>query len=110
LPQKDLHELLERIHLRLDDSIVGIGAELADLAAPDLAELLNQLTLAEAAAVVAMLPVPRTIELCDQPTMRRRAAILEQLDPARVAAILERAKHSNRLLTDQEILEVVRKD
>jgi magnesium transporter len=54
----------------------------------DLAELINQLTLAEAATVLSMLPVPRAIEICDQPTMRRRAAILEQLEPARVADIL----------------------
>jgi magnesium transporter len=89
VPQKDLHQLLERIHLRLDESMVGIGAQLADLDAADLAELLNQLTLAEAATVVSLLPVPRAIEICDQPTMRRRAAILEQLDPQRVAQILE---------------------
>jgi magnesium transporter len=89
VPQKDLHRLLERIHLRLDESVVGIGAELADLDAADLAELLNQLTLAEAAAVVSLLPVARAIEICDQPTMRRRAAILEQLDAGRAAQILE---------------------
>jgi len=89
VPQRDLHRLLERIHLRLDESVVGIGAELADLDAADLAELLNQLTLAEAATVVSLLPVPRAIEICDQPTMRRRAAILERLDPSRVAQILE---------------------
>jgi len=89
LAQKDLFKLLERIHLRLDESMVGIAEQLGDLDAADLAELLNQLTLAEAAAVVSLLPVPRTIELCDQPTMRRRAAILEQLDPQRVAQILE---------------------
>jgi magnesium transporter len=89
LPQKDLHKLLERIHLRLDESMVGIAEQLSDLDAADLAELLNQLTLAEAAAVVSLLPVPRAIEICDQPTMRRRAAILEQLDPSRVAQILE---------------------
>ena len=82
MPQKDLHRLLERIHLRLDESVVGIGAELADLDAADLAELLNQLTLAEAATVVSLLPVARAIEICDQPTMRRRAAILEHLDAA----------------------------
>ena len=86
---KDLQELLERIQLRLDESFVGIGSEVADLPPEDLAELLNQLNLAEAAAIVSMLPLPRCIELCDQPTMRRRAAILEQLEPARVAAILE---------------------
>ncbi|HKZ81158.1 MAG TPA: magnesium transporter [Pyrinomonadaceae bacterium] len=84
----DLKELLERIHLRLDESLVGIGAQVADLPPADLAELLNQLTLIEAATVVSMLPVARAIELCDQPTMRRRAAILEQLEPARVAEIL----------------------
>ena len=86
---KDLQELLERIQLRLDESFVGIGSEVSDLPPEDLAELLNQLSLAEAAAVVSMLPLARCIELCDQPTMRRRAAILEQLEPARVAAILE---------------------
>ena len=86
---KDLQQLLERIQLRLDESFVGIGSEVGDLPPEDLAELLNQLRLNEAAAIVSMLPLQRCIELCDQPTMRRRAAILEQLDPKRVAAILE---------------------
>jgi Mg/Co/Ni transporter MgtE len=62
---RQLHKLLERIHLRLDESTVGIAHQLADLDAADLAELLNQLTLAEAATVVSLLPVPRAIELCD---------------------------------------------
>ncbi len=84
----DLKQLLERIHLRLDESLIGIGSQVADLPAADLAELLNQLTLLEAATVVSMLPVARAIEICDQPTMRRRAAILEQLEPPRVAEIL----------------------
>ena len=88
MPAKDLKELLERIHTRLDDSFVGIGAQVADLEAADLAELLNQLSIVEAATVLSMLPVSRCIELCDQPTMRRRAAILEQLEPERVAEIL----------------------
>lgn len=89
MPPKDLHKLLERIHLRLDESMVGIAEQLADLDAADLAELLNQLTLAEAATVISLLPVWRAVEICDQPTMRRRAAILEKLDPSRVAQILE---------------------
>lgn len=89
MPPKDLHKLLERIHLRLDESMVGIAEQLSDLDAADLAELLNQLTLAEAATVVSLLPVRRAIEICDQPTMRRRAAILEKLDLSRVAQLLE---------------------
>jgi magnesium transporter len=89
VPEKDLHKLLERIHLRLDESSVGISQQLAHLDAADLAELLNQLTIVEAATVISLLPVPRAGELFDQPVMRRRAAILEQLDPDRVAQILE---------------------
>jgi magnesium transporter len=85
---QDLKELLDRIRLRLDESFVGIGAQVADLPAVDLVELLNELTLVEAATVISMLSIARTIELCDQPTMRRRAAILEQLEPSRVAEIL----------------------
>lgn len=85
---QDLKKLLERIHLRLDESFVGISSIVADLAPADLAELFNQLTVPEAAAVVTMLPVPRVIEVFDQPTMRRRAMILESIEPARVAEIV----------------------
>ncbi len=88
MPVPDLKTLLERIHTRLDESQVGISQVVADLAPADLAELLNQLTLAEAAAVVSMLPTARVIELFDDPTMRRRAAILEHLEPPRAAEIL----------------------
>ena len=93
---KDLRQLLERIQLRLDESFVGIGSEVADLPPADLAELLNQLRLSEAAAIVSMLPLARCIELFDQPTMRRRAAILEHLEPSRAAAILEETSADER--------------
>ncbi len=86
---QDLKNLLERIHTRLDESFVGIGHVVSHLEAPDLAELINQLTLVEAAAVVSMLPIARAVEICDQPTMRRRAAILGHLEPARAAQILK---------------------
>ena len=84
-----LEELRERINLRLDESYVGISEVVGELAPEDLVELLNQLTLIEAASVVMMLPVPRIIELLDQPTMTRRAAILERLDPKRAAQVIE---------------------
>lgn len=83
-----LEDLRERINLRLEESFVGISEQVADLAAEDLAELLNQLTLIEAASVMMMLPVARAAELCDQPTMTRRGAILEKLDPGRAAEIV----------------------
>lgn len=82
-------DLLERIQLRLEESFIGIGEKVADLPPADLADLLNQLNLAEAASVVMMLPVPRSVEVFDQPTLRRRSAILEKLEPSRTAAILE---------------------
>ena len=89
MPATDLKDLLERIHTRLDESLVGIGAQVADLNVADLAELLNQLTLAEAATVVSMLPVMRAIELFDLPRMRRRGAIMDKLEPSRAAEILD---------------------
>ena len=56
-------ELLERIRLRLDESFTGIGEVVTDLPAADVADLINQLTLAEAATVIMMLPVPRAVRL-----------------------------------------------
>ncbi len=88
MPVNDLKKLLERIHTRLDDSVVGISELVSELAPADLADLINQLTLVEAATVVSMLTVARVIQLFDNPIMRRRAAILEQLEPNRAAEIL----------------------
>lgn len=88
MPTEQLIKLLERIHLRLDESFVGISSMVSDLAPADLAELFNQLTVPEAGTVVTMLQVPRVVEVFNQPTMRRRAAILEELEPARAAEIL----------------------
>jgi magnesium transporter len=82
-------DLLECIQLGSDEGLAGVGERVADLPAPDLADLVNQLSRAEAAMVIMMLPVPRAIELCDQPTLRRRGAILEQLEPDRAAEILD---------------------
>jgi magnesium transporter len=82
-------DLLERIRLRLDESFVGIGEVVAELQPADVADLVNQLTRQEAAAVMSMLAVPRAVEVCDQPTLRRRSAILEQMEPGRAAQILE---------------------
>lgn len=96
MPEKDLKRLLERIHLRLDESFVGISSMVADLRPADLAELFNQLSVPEAATVVTMLAVTRVSEVFDQPTMRRRAAILEQLPPALGAQILSNLSADER--------------
>jgi magnesium transporter len=85
----DREELLERIRLRLDESFVGIGEVVAELQPADIADLVNQLTRQEAAAVMSMLPVARAIEVFDQPTLNRRAAILEEIEPSRAAQVLD---------------------
>jgi magnesium transporter len=92
-------DLLERIRLRLDDSIVGIGANVAALPPADTAELLNELTLHEAAAVLSMVAVPRAAEVLDQPTLRRRGAIVEELEPGRAAQLLDALSADQRAET-----------
>jgi magnesium transporter len=82
-------DLLDRIRLRLEESFVGIGEVVGDMPPADIADLVNELTLQEAASVMTMLSVPRAIEVFDQPTLHRRSAIIAQLDPGRAAAILE---------------------
>ena len=82
-------DLLERIRLRLDESFIGIGEVVADLAPADIADLVNRLKLHEAAAVMSMLAVPRAVEVLDQPTLHRRSAIVEELEPGRAAQVLD---------------------
>jgi len=82
-------ELLDRIEMRLEESLAGIGEVVADLAPVDLAELLNQIKIVDAATIASVLPAARVVEVFDQPTFRRRAAILEHMLPARAAQILE---------------------
>ncbi|HZN10672.1 MAG TPA: magnesium transporter [Blastocatellia bacterium] len=102
-------DLLERIHLRLEESFVGIGEQVADLPAADVVDLLNQLTLIEAATVVTMLAVARSVELFDQPTMARRGAILEKLEPGRAAQILESLSADERTDVVQQMGEYERR-
>jgi magnesium transporter len=102
-------DLLERIQLRLDESFVGIGSVVADLPAADVADLLNQLNLVEAATVFTMISVPRSIEVFDQPTLSRRAAILEKLDPARAAQILDGLSADQRTEIFRHVAEIERR-
>jgi magnesium transporter len=94
-------DLLERIRLRLEESFTGIGEVVSDLAPADVVDLLNQLTVVEAATVITMLPIPRAVQVLDQPTMTRRGPVVEQLEPDRAARILE-------ILSADERTEIVR--
>ena len=92
----EIQDLLERIRLRLDESFVGIGEEVAGLPPADLAELINELTRQEAASVLSMLGIPQATGVLDQSTLRRRSAIVEQLEPSRAAQILEALSSDQR--------------
>jgi len=89
-------DLLERIRLRLDESFVGIGEVVAELPPFDVADLVNQLTLQEAATVMTMLSPARAVEVFDQPTLRRRSAILGEMLPAKAGQILENLSADER--------------
>ncbi len=102
-------DLLERIRLRLDESFVGIGEVVAELQPADVADLVNQLTRQEAAAVMSMLAVPRAVEVCDQPTLHRRSAILEQMEPGRAGQILEGLSSDQRTEIVRGMGEVARR-
>ncbi len=105
----DNQELLERIRLRLDESFVGIGEEVAELPPADLAELINELTRQEAAAVLSMLSVPRATGVLEQTTLRRRSAIVEALEPGRAAQVLEALSSDQRTEIVRGMGEVARR-
>jgi magnesium transporter len=105
----EIQDLLERIRLRLDESFVGIGEEVAGLPPADLAELVNELTRQEAASVLSMLSIPRATAVLDQTTLRRRSAIVEQLEPGRAAQILEALSADQRTEIVRGMGEVARR-
>jgi magnesium transporter len=102
-------DLLERIRLRLDESFVGIGEVVAELQPADVADLVNQLKLHEAAAVMSMLAVPRAVEVLDQPTLNRRSAIVQRMEPARAAQVLEGLSADERTFVVRGMGEVARR-
>jgi magnesium transporter len=74
--------------MHLEEDRGGITAHLADLLVADVADVLNDLTVAEAGEVLTLLPQPRATAVCNQPTLRRRGALFEQLSPDLAARIL----------------------
>ena len=86
LPVLNLDELGHHIRCHLEEDPDGIGAHLAELRAVDVADILNRLTDAEAARVIALIPAKAGIEAFNQNLLRRRSRILDQLDPKRACA------------------------
>jgi hypothetical protein len=77
----------------LRDCLATLGSPLpqwfAELRVPEMAEVVNQLSLVEAAEVVRRLPPDVAIVLCNFADLRRRAMICEQFAPELAGSILE---------------------
>ncbi len=84
-----IEELAEHLRGSLEDEPPTLPPELLDLRDADVADVLNRLTVPEAAHTLSHLPVPLAIRLSDHPELHRRGMILEQLDPKLAARIVE---------------------
>ena len=84
-----VEELAEQLRGSLEQEPPTLPSDLLELREADVADVLNRLTVPEAAHTLGHLPLPLAIRLSDQPEFRRRAMILEQLDPALAAKIVE---------------------
>jgi magnesium transporter len=85
----DFERRMDDIRQCLDSDSAPVPEAVLGLRPADVAELVNDLRLMDAADFTARLPLDGAVHLFDQPTLHRRALILEQLDPALAAKILE---------------------
>ena len=85
----DLDQLVDDVRDRLDSESGALPEALVGLREADVADVMNNLLLVEAAEVIKRLPPPLAVRVCDQPTLRRRSTIFEELDPVLAARILE---------------------
>ena len=88
--------LVEQLRASLEDEPPRLPPTLLDMRDEDVADVLNQLTVAEAAHVVSHLPDGTAVRLFDQPGMRRRAMILAEIEPGRAATIVEQLSSDER--------------
>jgi magnesium transporter len=82
-------DLVEALRQSLEQEPPVLPPGLLELPDPDIADVLNQLSVVEAAHTLKHLPRPLAVQLCDHPELRRRAMILEQFEPEQAAQIIE---------------------
>jgi magnesium transporter len=92
----NLDQIVEDTRDSLAEATGVLPEPLLGLREPDIADVLNHLTCAEAGEVMRLLPLALAVRVFDQPTLRRRSTILEQLDPAIAAKILEELSADER--------------
>jgi len=84
----ECEEIARDIHLHADETRGKVSENLLSLCPADIADVLNRVSVVEAATVTKLLPLETVVCVFDLPLVRRRAMILEQLDARQAARIL----------------------
>jgi magnesium transporter len=87
--ETDYDQLVEALEDCLETPGASLPPEFLNLRMPEMAIVLNQLHISDAAEVIRRVPHDTAIALCDLPDLNRRALICEQLAPELAASILE---------------------
>src|SRR5262249_14655647 len=74
------------MHLETDPA--GVREHVLEAKPADFADVLNHLSIAEAAKVLALMPEDRAVAVANQALLRRRGRIFGQLEPAFAAKVL----------------------
>jgi magnesium transporter len=102
-------DLVDRIRRSRREDLAALAPAVADFPAPDVADLLNQLSIHEAAGLTNAFPAARAIEVLEQPTLRRRSRILDDLSPECAAPILQGIAADERTAIVREMGEYARR-
>jgi magnesium transporter len=87
--QTDYDQLVETLEDRLEAPELPLPVEFLNLLIPEMAIVINQLHVSDAAEVIRRASLETAIALCDFPDLNRRPLILEQLTPELAAPILQ---------------------
>jgi magnesium transporter len=89
-------DLVEALRQSLEQEPPVLPSSLLELRDPDIADVLNQLSVVEAAHTLKHLPLPLALRLYDHPEVRRRSMLLEQYEPEQAAPIIESLSSDER--------------
>ena len=92
----DQVDLVQALRQSLEQEPPVLPAGVFELRDADIADVLNQLSVVEAAHTLKHLPLPLAVRLCDHAEVRRRGMILEQFEPQEAARIIENLSSDER--------------
>jgi magnesium transporter len=89
-------DLVPALRQSLEQESPVLPAGVLELRDADIADVLNQLSVAEAAHTLKHLPLSLAVRLCDHAEVRRRGMTLEQFEPDEAARIIENLSSDER--------------